>query len=162
MTPRSRCISSRCDIESNSIEFFSPRFSENLTDPIFLLDETFSTSISSYCRDVTFSTLISIYCRTGTLSTLISIQCRDEKSFQCCKGKISNLISIDCLFHHHWWKRKFYLDINLVPWWNILCLAINSLPWFNISYLDINFFCLDEIISTSISIHNRELIFLPR
>ena len=72
--------------------------------------------------------------------------------FFCCKEKISNLISIDCLFHHHWWKCKFYLDINLVPWWDILCLSINSLPWFNISSLDINFFCLDEIISTSTSI----------
>ena len=33
MTPRSRCISSRCDVESISIESFVPRLPENLTDP---------------------------------------------------------------------------------------------------------------------------------
>ena len=33
MTPRSRCISSRCDIESISIESFFPRLPETLTDP---------------------------------------------------------------------------------------------------------------------------------
>ena len=119
-------------------------------------DGKISTLISIYYRDGKFATLISFYYCDGKFSSLISFYYRDGKfssliSFYYCDGKFSSLISFYCrdgkfstlillpwsnIFYTFTWSfyyrdhgAFFFLDINLLPWRNILFLDIILTPF---------------------------------